>query len=133
MLVLFAILLVGCGEGHVGEVKIVCSPDHPCNLHIIAPLQLDRAAISVDGVATTWLMSEDVENPILELVRRFFGTPKRTFVSGTAHAAKGRHTIRIVKQGWLPVERVVEVDDPNVSTGIEICAADVRPLMEHAK
>jgi hypothetical protein len=105
---------------------VACEVERPGNVRVTAPLQLDRATIAVDGTQTSWLMSEDLEHPVRELLRRFLGAPNPTIASGRCHVPAGTHTIRVVKPGWQPVERVIVVDANTID--VAICAADVRPL-----
>jgi hypothetical protein len=108
----FVLLLAGCVVEHRG----------PANLQVIAPRQLDRASISVDGQQASALTIGD---PVIDIVRQLMGH-KRPFVTGIAHVGKGAHTLRIAKPGFEPVERTVDISDGPVV--IQICAADVRPV-----
>jgi hypothetical protein len=102
------------------------SPARPCNVRVTAPLQLDRATITVDGTQTNFLIAND---PVAELVGRFFGARKRPATSGFCYVPAGTHTIRIAKPGWEPVERVVTVSDPKTClTEVEIHAEDMKPV-----
>lgn len=122
---MLALVLAAC-DGHVGQVELVSGPARPCNVRVTAPLQLDRASIAVNGTQTSFLIAND---PVRELLRRFFGARKRTAVSGFCYVPAGTHTIRIVKPGWEPIERVVTVSDPKTClTEIEIRADDVKPV-----
>jgi hypothetical protein len=128
---MLALVFVACEveDGHTGSVWIVSGHTHPCNVRVTAPLQLDRASIAVDGTQTSWVMSEDLEHPIRELIGRYLGARKPTAASGFCYVPAGTHTIRIVKPGWEPIERVVTVSDPKTClTEIEIRADDVKPV-----
>src|SRR6185369_10406041 len=96
-----ALLLAACDleNGQAGHAKLV---------RVIAPIQLDRATIAVDGTQTSWLMSVDLEHPVRELLARVLGRRQRPFVSGSCPVPAGTHTIRIVKPGWEPIERTVQ-------------------------
>jgi len=123
------LLFVACvQEGPVSSFKIVCGPAHPCNLHVIAPLQLDQATIAVDGTQTGWLMQNTLEHPLRSLLLRFIGSePKPRAATGTCHVPAGTHIVRIVKPGWEPIERVVVVDKSSShNIALTICPADLR-------
>jgi hypothetical protein len=106
----FALLFAACAAEHGPRP----------NVQVVAPRQLDRASISVDGQPASTLTTG---NPFLEVLEQLLNKP-RTVVTGLAHVANGTHTLRIVKQGFAPIERTVEVGDATV---VRICPADVRP------
>jgi len=93
----------------------------PGNVQVIAPLQLQGASVAVDGQQPAVLQTGD---PLPEMLRQLFGHKRRCFV-GFAQVPNGAHTLRIVKDGFAPIERTVDVDDHAV---VQVCAADVRPL-----
>lgn len=110
-LVLFVIVFAACAaERKLGNVQIV------------APLQLQGASVAVDGQQPAALQTPN--DPLLEMMRQFLGR-KRTCFVGFAEVPNGAHTLRIVKQGFAPIERTVDVADRAV---VQVCAADVRPL-----
>ena len=122
---MLALMLVAC-DGYVGHVEVVSGPTRPCNVHVTAPLQLDRLTIAVDGTQTRFLIAN---NPVRELLDRFFGARKRMPVSGFCYVPAGTHTIRIAKPGFEPIERVVTVSDPkSCRTEVEIRAEDLKPV-----
>jgi hypothetical protein len=108
---------------------MACAPEghDQCNLHVTAPLQLDGAAIAVDGVQTSSLVPIALEHPLRSLLLRLMGSELRSAVaSGACHIPAGTHTVRVVKPGWEPIERVVVVDQSSRTIELTICPVDLR-------
>src|SRR6266516_7161872 len=77
LMFLTAILVViACERGEVvsGSVQVICGPERrPCNLHIVAPIELRQAAVSIDGEGALQLLPDAVEHPIRRLLPELIG------------------------------------------------------------
>jgi hypothetical protein len=87
---------------------VMCTPQEPCNVRVIAPPELMHAAIDVDGEHTSELFPRD-------LGRALHPEPSASLF----RLGPGPHTIRIAPPGLKPIERRVTVD-ARMSTMIDV-------------
>jgi hypothetical protein len=111
----FSLAALGCaweqpsGRIEGGSVRIICGqPGRPCNFHVVAPQELTRACVSLDGVQIVPLFPSHIEHPYRTLLLSFIGIqPSSQAVVATFHLPAGTHVVRISQSGWLPIERTV--------------------------
>jgi len=100
---------VPSGRVESGSVRIICGQQgHPCNFHIVAPKDLIRASVSIDGSEVVPLFPVHIEHPYHTLVRGFFGIePNSETAVATFFVPPGVHVLVISQPGWQPIKRTV--------------------------
>jgi hypothetical protein len=133
-------VIAACGAEEIeltsGSVKVICGGTAtPCNLRIVAPLGLERARVSIDGVDTTILFPNEIEHPLRNLILITVGVhPTSDAAVAICHLPPGTHTVRIVKPGWHPIVRtVVRVSALTHMQQLQITADELGPLKKESQ
>jgi hypothetical protein len=129
------IVLVACcgweqptGRVESGSVKIICGQaNRPCNFHIVAPKELIRASVSLDGQCILPMFPSHIEHPYRTLLLTFLGVePSSDTAVATFHVPAGEHALRIEQPGWDPIERRIISHGSRKQIEIELRPSDLR-------
>ena len=133
LLLMFA---VSCGwerrSGRIetGTVRIICGQaNRPCNFHIVAPKELVRASVSLDGECVVVMFPDHIEHPYRTLFLSFVGVePSSDTAVATFHVPAGTHTLRIDQPGWDPIERTIAADGSRRQVELQLHSSDLRKV-----
>jgi len=116
------------GRVESGSVRIICGQaDRPCNFHIVAPKELIRAFVSLDGQCVVPMFPSRIEHPYRTLVLSFLGVEPSSDTSvATFHVPAGQHTLRVEQPGWDPIERKIVSDGSRKQIALDLVPSDLR-------
>ena len=116
------------GRIESGSVRIICGQaDRPCNFHIVAPKELIRASVSLDGQCVVPMFPSHMEHPYRTLLLSFLGVePSSDTAVATFHVPTGQHSLRIEQPGWDPIERTIISDGSRKQVELELRPSDLR-------